>query len=106
MGRGVWVPAFAASSPLLQQRLLRRGQSEELLGVAAGVGVRGLGGALVGAVDFGAREAAAERQSQQLPVTVLDREHLGRCAAPAESVGVERQQEIANDTEATPGVVP
>ena len=54
-------PAF---SPLLHQRVARRGQLQKFARAAAGVRVRALGDALVGAVDLGAGQTATERQSQ------------------------------------------
>jgi hypothetical protein len=58
-------------SPLLHQRIARRGELQKFPRAAAAVRVRALGDALVGPVDFDTGQPAAERQSQQLPVTLL-----------------------------------
>src|SRR5713101_8849406 len=62
--------------------------------------MRGFGDAFVSPVDFGAGQAAAERQSQQLPMTLLRCRQLRSALALAESRGGERMQDFANDAEA------
>src|SRR5580692_4708981 len=75
-------------SPFPYQRVARGGEFVELLRVAAGVGMRGLGGAFVGLLDFGAEQAAAERQAEQLPMTFFGRKRPHAGTALAETRGV------------------
>src|SRR5260370_41817311 len=84
-------------SPLLHQRILRRRQRQEFLRVAAAVRMGGLGGALVGAVDFRRREAAAERQCQQLAMALLRRKRVRRDVAESETSGIERARYVGPD---------
>src|SRR5258708_20580465 len=62
--------------------------------------MRALGDALVGLVDLGAGEAAAERQAEHLPITLLRRGQLRSNAALAERLARKCMQGFANDAEA------
>ncbi len=62
---------LTSASPLLHQRIARGGELQKFPRAAAAVRMRALGDALVGPVDFDTGQTAAERQSQQLPITFL-----------------------------------
>ena len=93
-------PYALLKSHFRDQGLARRRQRLEGLRAAAGVGMRGFGGALPGAVDFRRGQAAVERQAQQLPMLLFRRQRLQRDIAPAEFWRGERMQDRANDAEA------
>src|SRR6476646_2037545 len=90
------------TSPLLHQRIARRGELQEIPRVAAGVRMHALGEALVGLVDFRTGQAAAERQAEHLPVTLRRRERLRIDLPLAELLGAERVQDVADNAEAAP----
>src|ERR1700737_3179857 len=90
------------TSPLLHQRIPRRGELQKFPRAAAGVRVRALGDTFIGPVDFETGQAAAERQSQQLPITFLRRRQLRKRLALAESRGGELTQDFSDNAEAPP----
>src|SRR5437667_1785497 len=83
-------PFAMTASPLLHQRIARGGELQKVARVAAGVGMGGLGRALVGLVDLGPGQAAAERQAEHLPVALAGRKRLRIDAALAEPLGAKR----------------
>src|SRR5207247_8013591 len=89
-------------SSLLHQCIARGGELLEFPRVAAGVRMHALGDALVGLVDFGSGQAAAERQAEHLPVTLRGRERLRIGLALAELRRVQRAQDVADNAEAAP----
>src|SRR5437764_14438806 len=82
-------PPYRSSSISVQlhQRIARCGKLQKCARAAAAVRVRGLGRALEGAMDFGCRQIAAERQAEQLAIAFVGREQFRLAAALAEARG-------------------
>jgi hypothetical protein len=82
---------YHQTSPLLHQGVARGGEFQKIPRVAAGVGMGALGGALVGLVDFGSGQAAAERQPEDLPVALPGCERFRIDLALAKLLGAGRR---------------
>ena len=93
---------LAVADPLLHQRVARRGQFEEGLRVAAGVGMRSLCCALERLVDFRCIEVAVERQAKQLPAMLFHRQRLRRGVALAESRSADGMERLPDHAEPPP----
>src|SRR5436190_20696198 len=94
-------PPYRSSSTSVKfhQRIPRGGELQKCARAAAAVRVRGLGGALEGAVDFGSRQVAAEGQAKQLAVAVVGREQFRLAAALAEARRGQVVEDIQHDGE-------